>query len=1039
MLAMLGKRQGEVANSSRPSAPAKRGLTIEVPDVADVSEALPPINQRALKMRQLEADVLARAGCGLEFLRTEDVAVNRDLRRQLEELELNEFFDDRGIPRCRRLGLAFTASLNVTGPRLWGSEMKELSTNGTSNLQSAKAFMKAQEAKEKDIEQRKKKVAESFGAIDASQKLRVEDVALRQVEVIFIEIPDFKRYLPAGVVASDLVPMGLERNDEMQDRLAYDRANAFLGDKHWIICSQMNWILTQWEVAVLLRISSLWNKGTRPLLGSMGMDRPTFCRFILDVGLVSYQKAPFHWAISLFDEVARPMHCMIESSTTQTVPVSTVVCNWHFVCIVDMLLRARFGPGSVEAAEPALTRSGSAPKVVAAGATPKPVPKAEEEKAKKEMEAEARLFAKRLLSIARQRLHPCIVEASGVTETEIQELLDGQRPESDLDDADRTRNEGGPTAAAGAKLAGVDLEEWREIVRDQLVYSFLVEPEVLHLVSQHREIFTRLQACYADEEHGGMSFESLLQFFVDFHLSPSIASSHILRRVYSSARCLDTPPWPVALAPISSEPGTPRSIASGSDVLLPELPSQHRSGERRRRTHGKEESETVVSREASPVPRRSRGATPPLSLQRETLALDSLLTAPSSKKKKDLKSRTSAAHTSHRSSFASTTSSSVDRVKRHLLAKSPNDRDSASVCSEERDPGPPLVGIFGLSAFVEVLCRVAFTHLEWYGNGQQFSTGGLARVVWLTTYLRCVFAHLRVSMRRQEGSTDRGIHAPLMAALRLPNSLWDSPLLDEGVKRRAQTLGSIPVAELPSKANFKKNLLRPAANKRQFPSRLGLMRGPARLGSMRKTKLLGDTPFGSKTTLRSNFSNSEVLATPSAQETPARHTSFRSGLPDDSDDSMDEHAAPSVMQTPRILGKAKTGHWTCTLHTPQPPSKEPVADRRRSVTKLTYAPYDIGQPWVVEGKCRRCSSQVDASSWGKPSCAGCSVVDAIDYERHFFRALLVDPPEGLHPDGQLRARQVSDGSFHPRHAALTPPQLCSSNALRRGTTSAILT
>merc|ERR1711865_1339043 len=56
---------------------------------------------------------------------------------------------------------------------------------------------------------------------------------------------------------------------------------------------------------------------------------------------------------------------------------------------------------------------------------------------------------------------------------------------------------------------------------------------------------------------------------------------------------------------------------------------------------------------------------------------------------------------------------------------------------------------FGVSAFVESLCRIAFTYLATYGNDPQVSSCPYVRSVWLVVYLRCVFTNLRQSLEKR--------------------------------------------------------------------------------------------------------------------------------------------------------------------------------------------------------------------------------------------------------------------------------------------------
>ncbi|CAK0800079.1 unnamed protein product, partial [Prorocentrum cordatum] len=61
------------------------------------------------------------------------------------------------------------------------------------------------------------------------------------------------------------------------------------------------WMFSRDEVCLLLQVAELWSRATRGPRGSRGMDRPTFCRMLLDLGLVDQERVPFFWAAALFD------------------------------------------------------------------------------------------------------------------------------------------------------------------------------------------------------------------------------------------------------------------------------------------------------------------------------------------------------------------------------------------------------------------------------------------------------------------------------------------------------------------------------------------------------------------------------------------------------------------------------------------------------------------------------------------------------------------------------------------------------------------
>merc|ERR1712232_497118 len=80
-------------------------------------------------------------------------------------------------------------------------------------------------------------------------------------------------------------------------------------------------------------------------------------------------------------------------------------------------------------------------------------------------------------------------------------------------------------------------EQRREIIRDELVYSLMMEPEVVHLVTKYQDLFVTFHNCYTDGEVA-MSHAQLLQFCTDFQLAPVVCSANFLETAFLNARCL---------------------------------------------------------------------------------------------------------------------------------------------------------------------------------------------------------------------------------------------------------------------------------------------------------------------------------------------------------------------------------------------------------------------------------------------------------------------------------------------------------------------
>lgn len=70
--------------------------------------------------------------------------------------------------------------------------------------------------------------------------------------------------------------------------------------------------------------------------------------------------------------------------------------------------------------------------------------------------------------------------------------------------------------------------------------------------------------------------------------------------------------------------------------------------------------------------------------------------------------------------------------------------------------GPP-IPLFGVSAFVETICRVVLTYFIVHGNAVQQASPSSAKIVWLLTYFQAALEHLRQAVdRRLESPREKG-------------------------------------------------------------------------------------------------------------------------------------------------------------------------------------------------------------------------------------------------------------------------------------------
>ena len=302
-----------------------------------------------------------------------DIIRNHRLKSQLSQLRLSDFFDCHGGPHFKRLSISFAAKQNAQVGSTFGStsnlheyaelsDLQSLSAHSSdekeraeslqslqgqsksskalledselsglselSDLGSSKAFLAASEARARDLLITQQKAELLLLQVRDEERLRTAEVDERRLGLLFSEIPNFESLLPRSVEVKSLVPVDLLEEQEQAEKQSIERQNGFLADNHFIEGSQMCWLFTHQEVLVLSRCLSRWCVSTRgpSFAMGMGMDRPTFCRMILEVELVDQVMVPYFWAVSLFDSLAQPCRiCPPQAHHAPTAPVQSIV------------------------------------------------------------------------------------------------------------------------------------------------------------------------------------------------------------------------------------------------------------------------------------------------------------------------------------------------------------------------------------------------------------------------------------------------------------------------------------------------------------------------------------------------------------------------------------------------------------------------------------------------------------------------------------------------------------------------------------------
>lgn len=426
----------------------------------------------------------------------EDLVRNQRLKHQLSQLRLSDFFDVHGGPHFKLLSITFAAKQNRDVGSTFGStgdlhasvdvstlqrhmdEMDEMALDErTGMLGSSKAFLAASEARAKDMLMTREKAEALLRKVNDQERLRTADVNQRRLGRLFAEISAFETVLPNDINIKDIMPTDSLEEEENTAKQLTERQNAFLADEKFVEGSQMSWLFTQTEVLLITRCMQRWSNSTQGAHGAVvtaGMDRPTFCRMLLDLELVG-EKVPYFWAVCLFDSLALPMRLCPDVEHAAVAPVLHVVNRFRLISVLDVIIRQYF-----------------------------------EAKTREDFLQSLKKYAKKLKASDPGDSKRDSLDAQGMKHTEPSRKGQGQGP----------------------KKADKDIFN---LARDRLISAMLIEPEVLHVVYCFQHQFRILFNCYAPKGH--MQFTELWQFCVDFQLTPRFIPEQQLRRAYEAAEC----------------------------------------------------------------------------------------------------------------------------------------------------------------------------------------------------------------------------------------------------------------------------------------------------------------------------------------------------------------------------------------------------------------------------------------------------------------------------------------------------------------------
>ncbi|CAE8620891.1 unnamed protein product [Polarella glacialis] len=940
----------------------------------------------------------------LASLRQADLRRNSVLRLQMEKLRLNDYFDVHGGLHFERLGLSFAAKQNAQVASSFGSrgdiqadslEMPEaplatqpmpFSAEG-GMVFKARSYLAAQEARARDAGQQKSRAEELIERVNSTgEHLKVGAVQERQLGLLFEEVPSYQLLLPVGVRVEDMLPPDLGDEQELEEKAVIASQNGQLLDRNWSDGSQMFWLFNRTEVLRLSASLDCWGKATRGSNQPMGMDRPTFCRFLMDCNLLVEGKVPFHWAVALFDSVAQPMRCCPQHVYwAATAPLLPCVSNWRIISVMDAIGRQLYDHATRAAFLESVT-----------------------------------LAEKKALPPAVQQVVDTPAERS-----DDEEMAPAEEQEESSSEKKAARR-------ASRKSSSKDLEAFKQTAeiegntRMRLLSAMLVEPEVLHLVIRYQELFRLMHEAYVEEESqeagalGHMEFPELLRFCTDFRLTPNFVTEDSLRRLYDSVLCFDAVPVPV----------TPRrpTVVGRVNTKMMLVGDVSRSKIQKSPSKSRE---TSPSKSVSSHPRRTVSSKPQASPPKRSRTVSNVSSNDGKEKV-------------------------AETQRRHTTDCPTRDPEAPSL-----SPEPPWRGVFGPSAFIEILCKVAFMHLGYYGNRLQQSSSSYFRTVWLITYLAHTCLHMHESQERRLGcgsprsqssraEPKEPVTGPVADLLQtVPMSYWQHPPQASGItalEPRSAFLQPLPGRGLRKGPTRKGALL--SQMPRFMPGRHSKEEAKKNYLSRRRTSAADAAKNVAKAAsiinaLRENYSKARTL---SAKEKAALKEQDEGS----SSSGEEVYTGTATQPAPRrkVHLEKRASRWedvrNKVLKKPKlPETGEKLPDDQLLPLEDLFGP-EGGKLAIVDDECTLCgryltstedgaeemgSSGLEAATqlcMGDPHCRGCSHIDVLNLEQHPFARIIFGPEPGKHIIPPIAKRHVGS----KLRAAFSPPPTLKQEGLK---------
>lgn len=239
---------------------------------------------------------------------------------------------------------------------------------------------------------------------------------------------------------------------------------------------------------------------------------------------------------------------------------------------------------------------------------------------------------------------------------------------------------------------------------DRNCAGILREPEVLRLVEQHRSILQACFWCYATEMESETLYmlqDDLVSCLRDLNIVPTITSRHEALRVSSLAVCREKVSRPRPPGYVADEPPAVDELRAADPPAHQGTGSPKRSGSR------KPSKQKTEKNEPGQPPR-----------------LNGFLTAAVASKFKEK-------------------TMGVRRSSEDLAPPESDQEEKSALATEVQ-----MMEVFGLSAFIEVICRLCLRFLISHGNSLQLALSSEGKMCWILIYLR---SSLRSRQQRDVG------------------------------------------------------------------------------------------------------------------------------------------------------------------------------------------------------------------------------------------------------------------------------------------------